>query len=154
GSELIDAEAFALAAAIAAHSLHPYSRALVAGGESPTIKHVELMRISEHAGRGLEAHADGHVYRLGHPEWALTGRAEFLPAQTGRVVLAKDGRLQAAFEFDDRMRAGVRETVAELTGDGIAVEILSGDREDPVRQLASALAVPYVGRISPGGKVS
>ena len=38
--------------------------------------------------------------------------------------------------------------------DGLAVEILSGDREEPVRQLAAALGVPHYSQVSPGGKAA
>jgi P-type Cu2+ transporter len=155
GTHAIEPDKLALAAAIAAHSRHPYSRALTAAGNDLTGQRVELTDVAEHPGSGLEAHADGHVYRLGHPQWALADGAGSLPGtRTRRVVLAKDGRLQAAFDFVDRLRAGVRAAVKELADSGIAVEILSGDQEDPVRQLAAALGVSYVGRISPGGKVS
>jgi len=68
--------------------------------------------------------------------------------------LTKNGRLEAMFDFDDRLRTGVRDAVKDLIDRGIAVEILSGDQEDPVRQLALSLGVPYVGRVSPAGKVS
>ena len=149
----IEPDKLALAAAIAAHSRHPCSRALTAAASDLPGQRVELTDIAEHPGSGLEAHVNGHVYQFGHPQWALLD--DSLPgSRTGRVVLTKNGRLQAAFDFDDRLRAGVRDAVKELTDSGIAVEILSGDQEDPVRQLALALGVPYIGRISPGGKVS
>ena len=56
------------------------------------------------------------------------------------VILSKDGRCLAAFRFEDRLRSDAREAIAALVEDGLAVEVLSGDREQPVRQLASALA--------------
>jgi P-type Cu2+ transporter len=36
----------------------------------------------------------------------------------------------------------------------VAVEILSGDDERIVRRLASGLGVPYVGHVSPQGKMA
>jgi Cu2+-exporting ATPase len=154
GSQSIEPDKLGVAAAMAAHSRHPYSRALTAAG-GLSGERIEFTDIAEHPGSGLEAHADGQVYRLGHPQWALAdGAGSLAGPRTGRVVLAKNGRFQAAFDFDDRLRAGVDDTVKDLTDSGIAVEILSGDQEDPVRQLALALGVPYVGRVSPRGKVS
>jgi Cu2+-exporting ATPase len=155
GSESIDRDMLAIAAAIAAHSRHPYSRALAAASRGVAAPHFELTDITELPGSGLEAHAGGQVYRLGHPQWALAGGAESLVGpRTARVVLAKNGQLQAAFGFDDRLRAGVHEAVKDLTDRGFPVEILSGDQEDPVRKLALEVGVPYVGRVSPRGKVS
>ena len=95
------------------------------------------------------------MYRLGRPEWALS-RLEPKPqaSQLGSVVLSKDGRLLAAFNFEDRVRSGAREAVTALASDGFALEILSGDREEPVRQLAAALGIPHISSVSPGGKAS
>jgi len=155
GSHSIELDKLAQAAAIAAHSRHPYSRALTAVGSALFGQRIELTDIAEHPGSGLEARAEGQIYRLGRPQWALADGAGVSPERrTGRVVLTKNGRLEAMFDFDDRLRTGVRDAVKDLIDRGIAVEILSGDQEDPVRQLALSLGVPYVGRVSPAGKVS
>ena len=65
------AETLALAAAIASHSRHPYSRALGCVRRRSAAPPVALSGMSEHPGSGLEAHAGATVYRLGRPEWAL-----------------------------------------------------------------------------------
>ena len=141
-----------LAAAIAAYSRHPYSRALAAAGEGggppPAFD-----RVSEHPGSGLEAVAGATTYRLGRPAWAL---AESEPPEAGaaRVVLSGNGRYIAAFDFEDGLRPDAREAVGRLTAAGLPVELLSGDREEPVRQLAAALGVSHVAEVSPGGKVA
>src|SRR5262249_41548588 len=71
GGQSVEPDTLALAAVIAAHSRHPYSRALAAAGGDQPGHRIELTDIAEHPGFGLEAHADGYVYRLGHPQWAL-----------------------------------------------------------------------------------
>ena len=45
------------------------------------------------------------------------------------VILSKDGRCLAVFQFEDRLRSDAREAIAALVEDGLAVEVLSGDRE-------------------------
>src|SRR5262249_10905043 len=70
------ADACALAAAIAARSQHPYSRALAALGEARAP--IALDCVAEHAGAGLEARSGDNVYRLGRPDWA-TGDARLHP---------------------------------------------------------------------------
>jgi len=52
------------------------------------------------------------------------------------------------------MRVGAREAIAALTLRNLPVDVLSGDRAAPVRQLASALGVPYLAQLSPGDKVA
>ena len=154
-ADAIDSKTLAIAAAIASHSRHPYSRALAASGAKCGSAPIALSSVSEHPGSGLEAHAGTTVYRLGRPEWALSS-VEPKPqaSQLGSVVLSKDGRLLATFSFEDRVRSGAREAVTALASDGFALEILSGDREEPVRQLAAALGVPHISSVSPGGKAS
>ena len=46
------------------------------------------------------------------------------------------------------------ETVGALKRDGLAVEIVSGDREMPVRALAAGMGVPYFAGVLPGGKAA
>ena len=148
-------DALALAAAIASHSRHPYSLALAAAGlvraEAPIVPD----RVSEYPGSGLEALIGTAVYRLGRSEWALA-EGELLQsgAELASVILSKDGRCLAAFQFEDRLRSDAREAVAILVKDGLTVEVLSGDREQPVRQLASAFGVSHRSQVSPGGKVA
>ena len=151
----IESKTLAISAAIASHSRHPYSRALAASGAKCGSAPVALSSVSEHPGSGLEAHAGTTVYRLGRPEWALSSlEPKPQASQLGSVVLSEDGRLLAAFNFEDRVRSGAREAVTALASDGFALEILSGDREEPVRQLAAALGVPHISSVSPGGKAS
>jgi len=150
----LDPEIVAIAAAIAAHSRHPYSRALAAAaGEGATAMAPES--VSEHPGAGLEASIAGVTYRLGRPDWALAcGTAERPAADDAGVFLSKDGRLLAVFSFEDRLRPDAREAVDRIVAEGLAVEMLSGDREEPVRDLASRLGIPHGARVTPDGKTA
>jgi Cu2+-exporting ATPase len=61
--------------------------------------------------------------------------------------------LLADFAFEDRLRDGARDAIAELVRDGFVVEVLSGDRDEIVRRIANDLGVRHLGEVSPGGKV-
>jgi Cu2+-exporting ATPase len=151
----IDPKTLAIAAAMAMYSRHPYSVALAAAGRSRSVPPVALAGLREDPGSGLEGRSGDAVYRLGRPEWALANHAA---AGTGQrpadVVLSENGRFLDSFEFRDELRPDAREAVATLTSSGMPVEILSGDREEPVRQLASTLGAPHVARVSPSGKLA
>ncbi len=152
-----DPAALSLAAALAAHSRHPYSRALVAasGGLGRPAAGTVFSEISELPGAGLEAKAGGSLYRLGRPEWAVgADAAPEAGTNEARVMLSRDGKALASFDFDDRLRPDAREAIAGLSAAGLGVEILSGDREEPVRRLAAALGLPHGARVSPGGKLA
>jgi Cu2+-exporting ATPase len=151
-ADKVDPATLALAGAIAAHSRHPYSRALAAAvpaGQEP----VTFDDIAEHPGCGMEARLGGHVLRLGRAEWALADTAG-VDLDESSVVLSRDGAQIVSFRFEDRLRAGAMQAVAELKRQGLAVEIVSGDREAPVRTLAGHMGVSYLAGVLPGGKAA
>src|SRR6185503_12191034 len=116
---------------------------------------VALTGLREHPGSGLEGHVGDAVYRLGRPEWALADDATPAAEWGGTsVVLSENRRFLSGFSFKDELRSGAPEAIAALTSMGLRVEILSGDREEPVRRLASALDIPHVAQMSPGDKVA
>lgn len=145
----IDRHALAIAAAIAAHSRHPYSLALAAAGRARETPPVAVADVREYPGSGLEGRLGDRVYRLGRVDWALSDRAA--PAD---VVLSECGRLLSAFHFQDELRPDAREALAALASNGLPVEILSGDREETVRRLALVLDIPHLAGVSPGEKVA
>lgn len=147
----IDPLALTVAASMAAHSRHPYSRALAAAGREKGLAPLVLTDISETPGAGLEAHINGTVYRLGRFDWALSDASTDAASDAG-VVLSEGGRLQAAFHFESELRPDVQQSIAEVSSQGCGVEIMSGDRDEPVRRLSAALDVPYLAGVSPGGK--
>jgi Cu2+-exporting ATPase len=145
-------DALAIAAALAAHSRHPYAVALAAAGRARKGLPAVAFDVREHPGSGLEGRIGDRVYRLGRADWALVEQ----PASLERpdVVLSESGRLVGGFHFEDELRRDAREAAAALASSGLPVEILSGDREEAVQRLAAALAVPHVSRVSPAGKVA
>jgi Cu2+-exporting ATPase len=153
GGDRIDDETLALAAAIASYSRHPYSRALAAEGARRHCPPVAMSGVLELPGSGLEANVGATVYRLGRSAWALANADPKLPdPYLASVVLSKNGHALATFVFKDRLRSEAREAVAALARDGLTLEILSGDREEPVGRLASELGIPHISSVSPGGK--
>ncbi len=147
----IDGATLGLAAALASHSRHPYSLALVeaAAGLAPSA--VVFDDVTEKAGFGLQAQSGAVVYRLGRPSWALEGAHS---AEDASVVLTRNGQLMTGFRFGDTLRIDAAVAVAELKQDGLPVEIVSGDREAPVARVAVALGVPFRSGVTPGEKVA
>jgi len=112
---------------------------------------IALDSVVEHPGAGLEARSGGNVYRLGRPDWA-TGDALLHP--DAAVVLSVNGDGVAAFRLDDRLRAGAQEAIAELKASGLCVEILSGDNEMRVGDIADRLGLTFTAGARPADKVS
>jgi len=155
GTGGIDREAIGIAAALASHSRHPYSRALVEAAADMPPSRIVFDEVSEHPGFGLEACSGVITYRLGRPEWALAG-----PVDAGRmpgnesVVLSKGGNRLAVFRFEDFLRADASNAVTNLKRAGIQVQVVSGDRVAAVAPVARQLGVPYFAAVLPAGKIA
>ncbi|WP_236965025.1 heavy metal translocating P-type ATPase [Hydrogenophaga sp. SL48] len=142
-------QALALAAALAAGSLHPVSRALVeaarAAGLSPARS--APVEVTEAAGQGMQG-------RLDNGGEARLGSAVFcgLQAQRGpqdekggsRVHLADDQGWLASFDLHEGLRDDAQAAVAALRSMGLATWLLSGDRESAAREVAQAVGVEHV----------
>ena len=145
-------DALPIAAALAAHSRHPYAVAVAAAGRARKAAPIAVSDIREHPGSGLEGRIGNRVFRLGRADWALADHST--SGEQPHVVLSEDRRLVGGFYFEDELRRDAREAAATLVSGGFPVEILSGDRKEAVQRLASALAIPHVARVSPAGKVA
>jgi P-type Cu2+ transporter len=149
----IDDAALGLAAALALHSRHPYSQALVEAAAGLVPSPVVFDEVTERAGFGLQARSGAAIYRLGRPSWAL--EAADMIAGDASVVLTRNGRLIAGFCFEDTLRPDAAVATARLKQNGgLRVEIVSGDREAAVARVAAALNVPFHSGVTPGEKVA
>ncbi len=151
-AEHIDSASLSLAAALALHSRHPYSRALVEAAAGLAPSPVVFDDISEQAGFGLQAQSGATVYRLGKPSWALASSESIVGAAS--VALTQNGQWMTGFCFEDKLRMDAAVTVAKLKQSGLQVEIVSGDRKEPVGLVAAALGVPYRSGVTPNEKVA
>ncbi len=131
--------AFAVAAALAAHSRHPLSAALAAAHTGPV---PQFEAVAEIPGCGLEARTPEGRWRLGNRAFACGGAAAADDGSAAsEVVLSLDGVPIETYRFEDRLRPSARETVAALRRDGIKVGIVSGDRPAAVERVAALLDI-------------
>jgi Cu2+-exporting ATPase len=116
----------------------------------------KVTNVREIPGHGLEARFDGAVVRLGRTDWALDDPAMVsVPLRYPCSVLSSNGRLVATFAFHERLRAGAQEAIGALKNAGLGVEILSGDHEAAVRDLADTIGVErFEAGIRPDGKLA
>ncbi len=150
----IDPAMLAIAADMAAHSRHPYSRA-IAGFAGPAGR-PKLESVSEHPGFGIEASAAGSTWRLGRRGWAGWKARTGGEGRHGHggTVLTKDGIIVATFDFEDALRADARAAIRELRDAGVAVEMLSGDTAGACGKVAEMLDIDsFVPALLPSGKV-
>jgi Cu2+-exporting ATPase len=150
----IDPAMLATAADLAAHSRHPFSKA-IAGFAVSSSQH-KFDAVTEHPGFGIEATAAGSIWRLGRRGWAgwkarTGGEGKH---GYGGTVLTKNGMIVASFVFEDALRVDTRTAIDQLHNAGICVEMLSGDTAKACAEVAGVLGVDdFVPCLLPSGKV-
>jgi Cu2+-exporting ATPase len=129
-----------LAAAMESGSLHPIARALARALQraATDLPAPTLSAMREVRGAGVEAAADGHVYRLGNAAFAWPQGAT---RQAGNddvltSLLADEQGPIACLQFGERLRDDAVAAVGALHQQQVAVSVLSGDREASVRAVA------------------
>ncbi|WP_262273033.1 heavy metal translocating P-type ATPase [Microvirga yunnanensis] len=148
--------AMQVALGMAMGSRHPAAQAIAAAAAQRVSQVPAFDRIEEVPGLGLEAWLGGVTYRLGRPDWAAgQGAWDDASAAASISVLARDGEPLATFMLEDRVRREAPETVSNLARQGLAVEVLSGDREAVVKNLASRLGIrDFAAGLLPADKVA
>jgi len=143
-AELSEADCLVIAAALEQGSMHPIAKALIAG-----TPYARAARESKHhAGLGVEAELDGHVYRLGRPEFVIAAHKvpapqpqPVYPAGSSIAMLGDESRCLALFVLGDELRPDASAFIEALRLAGKRVHLLSGDREQTVGQIAAALGI-------------
>ena len=155
--------ALALAAALAAHSVHPVSRSLVAAFAASPGRPARVVAgsVTEQAGAGLQGCIEGEVpgFTLRGTQLRL-GSAAFCEAPGGggdglQVHLADEGGWLASFALAETLRPDAAAAVVDLARMGLDVRLLSGDRPQAVRRLAVRAGIAHwQGGCSPEDKLA
>lgn len=155
----VSEEALARAAALAEHSRHPVSRALVQmvrTGQTASAARWQVRNVVEVAGMGLQGEVADVLQsplawrrmRLGSPRDGSVLLADAEMAGS-RVVLAQeegDGawRELACFALSESVRPDAAAVVQALQSEGVTVHLLSGDRKAAADAVAQAVGIDEV----------
>jgi Cu2+-exporting ATPase len=136
------------AALLARSSRHPLSRAISdVAGPGPVAADVK-----EVAGCGLEASVEGQLWRLGSGRWIGVDHSG---THTRNLYLQRGDEEPVPLEFTDRLIPGTDDAIRALAEAGYETEILSGDTEDRVSEVASELGIShYTAAASPQEKAA
>jgi len=150
----IPADVVNLAGRLALSSRHPVAAAVAraAGANAP------LPGIEEEPGQGVRGLLDGQEIRLGRPSYcgAEALAAEILSRDPEASVAAfRHGDMVHVFAVRQRLRPDAAAVIASLQRQGIAIEIVSGDREAAVRSAAQTLGIhEWRAEVSPVDKIA
>lgn len=144
-SGISDAQALGRAAALARHSLHPVSRALVAAAQARGMAQAwQANGVQETAGQGLAGQVEPQAggvsedLRLGAP--AFCG-LDLPPAEAVRACLSDAQGWLATFELSEGLRDDARVTIAALRALGLDVQLWSGDAGPSVARVAAQVGI-------------
>lgn len=136
GQQVIVDGALATAAALAAKSTHPLSRALAVSLPAGAPFEGET---SETPGQGIEGRAGAATWRLGSAGWCGVHGGQ--AGEESEAWLTRDGVPQASFRFADAMRGDAAEAIETLTDLGLKVSLLSGDHTAAVAAMAASAGI-------------
>lgn len=123
------------AAMLARASNHPLAKALArAVGEGPV-----AMEVREIAGAGLETHGSGVRQRLGSAAWCGLDA----DAQSSELWFREGGGPATRFVFHDEIRPEIRDLIVQLKARGIAIYMLTGDREAVASAVAASAGIDH-----------
>ncbi len=148
--------ALTLAAALAKHSLHPLSRALVKAHEdSGQGETLQAQDVNEMIGLGLEVHVEG-VLRLGSAKFCAP-KTKGIPdkASVCQVHLCTENEWLASWQLSEDVRDDAVQTVQALKALNVNVWLLSGDRSESAQQVAQEVGIAHaLGACTPQDKLS
>jgi Cu2+-exporting ATPase len=150
-----EAACLALAAALEGHSEHPIARSFTAlCPGAPLAADARVV-----PGAGIEGHVDGQRYRIGTRAFARgaatpAGETNTAAADDASICLGGRDGLLAAFTLADTLRPDAVAAVQGLRGEGLAVELLSGDADAAAGAVARQCGIDdYAARQTPAGKL-
>jgi len=125
-----------IAAALETASAHPLARAFAIDGPLPDVTEQQV-----EVGQGASGLIDGRLWRIGSAQFVGGGVAAtpVSNAAASNVFLGVDGNVVAWFDVEDELRPDVAKTIESLRSDGLRTTLVSGDNEQAVAELASAL---------------
>jgi Cu2+-exporting ATPase len=162
--QLDEATLLAYAAAAEDRQTHPIARAIVDAAKRRGMALPSIGVARYEIGYGIQVEIDGHLVQVGSERFmamkgvVVPGAAQLLQADThdrghSLVMVAVDDELVGALELEPMVRPEARAVVEALQRRNVEVYVISGDHEEPTRQLARELGVEhYFANVLPADK--
>lgn len=144
----------AYAAAVEDRQSHPIARAIVKAAQAQGLALPTINDARYEVGYGLKAWIDGRLIRIGSDRFMalenipLSAAVAALQATAhgqghSLVMVALDDELAGVIELEPTIRPEAQAIIADLHKRGKQVYIISGDQEQPTRNLAEKLGIDH-----------
>ncbi|MGL1921278.1 MAG: heavy metal translocating P-type ATPase [Hyphomicrobiales bacterium] len=137
GADISD-EAMKVAASIAINSKHPLSQAIVNAATQRGLKYTTNDNVTEEIGCGL--YDEKSKIKLGKQAYAAP-QIQSTNNENSEFYLSVFNQDPIRFIFEDSLRPDAKNTVEKFKNSGIEVAILSGDRDEAVKNIADQLQI-------------
>lgn len=150
--------ALQLASAVAQHSLHPVSRALVlANKQAGEDSDVQIASVQEVAGAGLIAQSNMGELKLGSAKFCGVDNKQKYDEtdDVSKVYLASEAGWLASFTLVEAIKLDAVAAIKSLQNSGLQVEVLSGDKSTSVAKIAALVGITKAqGNCTPQDKLN
>lgn len=130
-----DFRALTLAASLEFHSIHPLAKAVITAAKARGVSATPAQNAKETVGTGIEGSVDGH-----HVSLAQAPEAHHRPG-TISLVLKQDAKPVATFHFADVLKDHAKKLLVELSHQGFALAVLTGDRLENAQAVFAGLPI-------------
>ncbi len=132
GEGFSEDDLIAAAAALELHSLHPLAKVVVRARDERNLPRLSAIGVHEKIGDGISGTVGGHDL--------LIGKSKDAAAEGIAIDVRADGKLAGRFIFEDQIKEGTKELLAELKKK-YEVAILTGDTAENAERLFGGLGV-------------
>ncbi len=129
----------AILKALASHSNHPASRAIVQ--ELTGFEATALEDIREIPGFGIEGSWRQKRVRLGRAAWVIEIASHTQDQDWNGLCFVIEGEKPSQIQLDENVRSGAHDAISQLRDMGISAEILSGDTKQKVATVAYEVGI-------------
>ena len=129
-----ETEVLSIAAAIEFHSIHPLARATLTARAARNTPILEAKNVVETIGKGIAGDVSGSRFTITKSPLAATGGILL-------SLLENDTEI-ARLRFEDEIKDNVATLFQSLHKEGVAMEILTGDRQENAERLFGHFGIP------------
>ena len=149
----LSATQYQIAASMAQHSRHPAAKSISARYNGPLLD----LEVKENIGFGLETSYQGKNAKLGSKNWCGIKNEQHTktPDHITELWFVYGDDKPVCLQLEDELRSDAKEVIQKFKDAGIKTIMLSGDREEIVKHIATQTSIDeFYAELKPTDKIS